>query len=146
MEHTTTSTSSNSSSKTGRCKAQAPPQTVSAMRLAAWNSVWTPYHSINRSSPGSGWLDVYWAQQAASCRPYDVAACALKVFLLIGNVRRNVTHDQMFAACWAAGKHYVGMVEARPTGLHVRITLGGLTGVSAVRCCSRLRGPSVASP
>jgi hypothetical protein len=74
------------------------------MSLAAWNNLWPSYINHNRSSPGSGWLDVYWAQQAASCRAYDVASCALKVFLLIGNVRRNVNHDRMFAACCAAGK------------------------------------------
>lgn len=81
----------------GRPAVKAPAQVRQQMASAAWTSLWSP-------SAAGGWLHVYWAQQAASLRAYDLASCALKVFLLIGNVKRSATHDQMLATLCAAGK------------------------------------------
>lgn len=55
-----------------------------------------------RSPTVAGWEAVYWRHQEAACQAYDMAAYALKVVLLLANVRRSVEHG-MIGAAWCAG-------------------------------------------
>jgi len=58
----------------------------------------------NDSQPAAGWQAAYWECYNLGIRGYDVASCCLKVLLLLGNVRRSVSHGELHAAVCAAGE------------------------------------------
>ena len=81
----------------------APPPNPSQQPEAAPDTpppTWTVWYR----PPERDWVPAFWAQQSRGAYAYDMASCALKVVLLIGNVKRSLDHGQLHAARCAAGE------------------------------------------
>jgi hypothetical protein len=76
----------------------------SATELCLWSRLFRQNLRNPRSPTVAGWEAVYWRHQEAACQAYDTAACALKVVLLLANVRRSLDHGMIGAARCAGGR------------------------------------------